>query len=245
MAKRFDPDKLSQRLAPLGFALNLPESHKGGISFVRSSGVKRLYEHVLIRTGTPTYAEAVISGASFTSCHECVSERDNRLRAFLSADSEFGTTLLRTPAEAKAWQKRLVENSDAYCKSMASDKGPLLIQRLAPIFTAVDSYVQRLGDFFAILDREFAFVSKISAAEQAAVGRMATNARQWLYVNSKDAKLASLALVRFGTEVEGRSSPFQNSHPRRDDGLAARLIILADYVRAMRLEYNTVGGLSR
>src|SRR5262245_62229629 len=112
MAKRFDPDKLLQRLAPLGFALNLPETHKGGISFVRPSSVERLYEHVLIRTGRPTYVEAVISGASFTSCHACVSERDDRLRALLSENSEFGTSLLSTSAEAKAWQKWLVENVD-------------------------------------------------------------------------------------------------------------------------------------
>ena len=114
MAKRFDPDKLSQRLALSGFALNLPETHKDGISFVRASSVERLYEHVLIRTGRPTYVEAVISGASFTSCHDCVSERDDRLRRFMSGDSEFGSSLIWTSAEAKAWQKRLGESADAY-----------------------------------------------------------------------------------------------------------------------------------
>jgi hypothetical protein len=102
MAKGFDPDKPSQCLAPFGFALNLPEVMKGGISFVRPSRVERLYEHILIRTGRPTYVEAVISGASFTGCHDCVSERDNRLRAFLSGDSQFGTSLLSTPTEAKS-----------------------------------------------------------------------------------------------------------------------------------------------
>jgi hypothetical protein len=187
----------------------------------------------------------VISGASFTSCHACVSERDDRLRAFLSKNSEFGTSLLSTSAEAKAWQKRLVENADAYCKLMAADKGPPLARRLQPIFTAVDLYVQGLGDMFAILDREFAFVSEASAEEQAEVDRLATNAHQWLYLNSEDAKLASIALVRFGSEVEGSASPFQDKLPRRNEGLAARLILLADYVRAQRIEYDMAGGLRR
>ena len=128
---------------------------------------------------------------------------------------------------------------------MASDKGPLLFQRLAPVFTAVDSYIQRLGDLFAILDSEFAFVPEASAAEQAEVDRLATSACQFLYLNRDDAKLASLTLVRFGSEMEGRASPFQHTIPPRDDGLASRLILLADYVRAKRSEYEMAGGLSR
>lgn len=245
MAKHFEPDKLLQCLAPFGFVFNLPEVMKGGISFVRPSSVNRLYEHVLIRTGSLTYAEAVISGASFTSCHNCISERDNCLRAFLSGGSDFGTAPFSTSAEVKEWQKRLVENADAYCKLIASKRGPLLFQRLASVFAAVDSYCQRLGDFFAILDREFAFMSEASLAEQAEVNRLATNAHQCLYLNSEDARLATLALVRFGSEVEGGASPFHKKIPHRDGGLASRLILLADYVRAMRLEYIMAGGLNR
>jgi hypothetical protein len=98
---------------------------------------------------------------------------------------------------------------------------------------------------FAILDREFAFVSEASAEEQAEVDRLAANARQWLYLNTNDAKLASITLVRFGSEVEGSASPFQGKLPRREDGFAARLILLADYVRAKRIEYDMVGGLRR
>lgn len=179
-SKRFDPDKLARPLRPYGFALNLPEVMKGGTSFVRPSSVERLYEHVLVRAGKATYGEAVISGASFTSCHAIVSERDDRFRIFLSGNSEFGTSLLRTSAEATVWQARLVENADAYCKSMAAEKGPALIRRLQPVFNAVDSYVRLLGDLFAVLDREFAFVSEGTADEQTEVDRLATNARQWL-----------------------------------------------------------------
>jgi hypothetical protein len=174
MAKRFNPNKLLQQLAPLGFALNLPETHKGGISFVRPSTVERLYEHVLIHTGRVAYAEAVISGATFTSCHPCVSEKDSHFRAFLSEGIWYQTSALETWAAAQAWQKRLVENADAYCKVMAAEKGPLLCQRLLPVFTVVDSYVQRFGDVFAILDREAEFVSEVSPKEQAEVERLAT-----------------------------------------------------------------------
>jgi hypothetical protein len=235
--KRFNPDKLAQHLEPYGFSLNLPEVMKGGISFVRRSSVKRLYEHVLIRTGKPTYAEAVISGASFTSCHPCVSERDHRFRAFLSGDADVETSLLLK--SARTFQQRLVENADQYCKSMAADKGPVLVQRILPVFKAVNSYAKALGDIFAILDREFAFVSEGSPDEQAQVDRLATFACRWWYLNSEDAKLASIALVRFGSQVEGSPSPFQNINRHRDSDLAARLILLTDYVRAKRLEYES------
>ena len=128
---------------------------------------------------------------------------------------------------------------------MASDKGPLLFQRLRPVFTAVDSYIRCLGDFFAILDREFAFVSETRPDEQVEVDRLATKARQWLYLNSEDAKLASIALVRFGSQIEGSPSPFQKKTPGRDDDVSSRLILLADYIRAKRLEYDMLGGLRR
>lgn len=245
MDHRIDPDKLSQRLAAFGFALNLPEVMKGGISFVRPSAVERLYEHVLIRAGKVAYAEAVISAATFTSCHACVSEKDDRFRAFLSEGARDQTSLLVTSATAQAWQKLLLENADTYCKRLTAEKGPFLHQRLQPVFTAVNWYVQKLGDMFAILDREFSFISETSADEQAEVDRLATKARQWLYLNSEDAKLASIALVRFGGEVEGSALPFQKETPGRDDYLSSRLILLADYIRAKRVEYDTVGGMSR
>ena len=245
MAKRFDPDKLSQRLAPFGFALNLPEVKKGGISFVRPSTVERLYEHVLISTRGVACAEAVISGATFASCHTCVSEKDDRFRAFLSEGTWYQTSALETWAAAQASQNRLVENADAYCKAMAAEKGPPLCQRLLAVFMAANSYVQRFGDMFAILDREAVFISEASPEEQAEVERLATLARSMLYLNSEDARLASIALVRFGKEVEDSASPFRSKLPQRDAGLAARLILLADHIRAKRLEYEMVGGLHR
>jgi len=245
MAKRFDPDRLSQRLAPFGFALNLPETHKAGISFIRPSTVARLHEHILIRTGKVAYAEAVISGATFTSCHPCVSETDERFRAFLSDGAWYRTSALESWAAAHSWQQRLVENADAYCKAMAAERGPQLAQRLLTVFTAVDSYIQRFGDLLAIFDREAAFVSEVSPEEQAEIERLATLARSMLYLSSEDGRLASFALVRFGKEVEGSTSLFESKVPHRDAGLAARLVLLTDHVRAMRLEYEMVGGLHR
>lgn len=245
MAKRFDPDKLSQRLAPFGFALNLPETQKGGISFIRLSTVARLHEHILISTGRVAYAEAVISGATFTNCPECVSETDERLRTFLSDGVWYRTSALETWDAAQSWQQRLVENADAYCRVMAAERGPKLARRLQPVFAAVDSYVQRFGDLLAIFDREAAFVSKVSPEEGAEVDRIANLARSILYLNSEDGRLASIALVRFGKEVEGFASPFRSKVPHRDTGLAARLVLLTDHVRAKRLEYERVGGIRR
>jgi hypothetical protein len=245
MAKRFDPEKLSQSLAPFGFTFNLPETHKAGISFVRPSIVSRLHEHILIRAGKVAYAEAVISGATFASCHPCVSETDERLRAFLSDGASYRTSALETWAAARSWQQRLVENADAYCKAMAAERGPQLAQRLLPVFAAVGSYVQRFGDLLAIFDREAAFVSEALPEEQAEVDRLSDLARSMLYLNSEDARLASIALVRFGKEVEGSASRFTAKVPQRDAGLAQRLVLLTDHVRKKRLEYEMVGGLYR
>lgn len=245
MAKRFDPHNLSQSLAPFGFALNLPETHKDGISFIRPSNAARLHEHILIRMGRVAYAEAVISGATFTSCHPSVSEMDERFRTFLSDGAWYRTSAFETWAAAQSWLQRLVENADAYCKTMAAERGPQLAQRLLPVFTAVDSYVQRFGDLLAIFDSEAAFVSEASADERAEVDHLAKLARSMLYLNSEDARLASIALVRFGEEVEGSTTPFRSKVPHRDAGLAGRLVLLTDHVRAKRLEYEMVGGLHR
>lgn len=245
MGRHFDSEKLERRLAPQRYVLNLPEVMKNGISFVRASSIDRMYEHLLIRPGKAAYAETVISAASFTSCHACVSEVDGRFRALLSGDSDYQISLIETSAEANAWQKRLVENADAYCRQMAAERGPLLAQRLQPVFDAVDSYVHALGDMFAILDREFAYLTETPSAEKAESIRLANLACSMLYLNSEDAKLASLALVRFGSDVEGQALPFHGKLPRQHDSLAARLILLADYVRTKRLEYDVAGGLCR
>jgi hypothetical protein len=61
----------------------------------------------------------------------------------------------------------------------------------------------------------------------------------------EDAKLASIALVRFGSEVEGTASAYQKKISGRDGDVSARLILLADFIRAKRLEYDTVGGWNR
>lgn len=239
--KRFDPEWLSERFAPLGFVLNLPEGMKGGISFIRPSTIDRLYEHVQIRTGTNTYVDTFLSAATRTSCHKCVSEADYRLRALLLGGSEMSreyphmsSTRLRSWAEARAWQKKLIDNADAYCRTMASDKGPLLLDRLRTVFVAVDAYVKKLGKMSLILDREFAYVSEGSPEERAEAGRLADLAHSMFYLDLDDARLASTALVRFGPDVEHRSSPFQGIKPHRDAALAGRLILLADYVRKCR-----------
>jgi hypothetical protein len=245
MEKRLDPDKLERLLAPHGFVLNLPEATKNGVSFVRPSALESLYEHILIRPGEVTYAEAVISAATFTSCHACVSERDNRFRAFLSGNSPFLTSSIYSSAAARTWQSRLVENADAYCTAATMDIGPKLTERLQPVVNAVSAYVQKLGDIFAILDREFAFVAEASAEEKLEIDRLQYLASSWLYLNAEDAKVASLAIVRFGPEIERHLCPFQGKTPRKDDDFGARLILLVDYVRKKRLEYEVGGGSYR
>ena len=196
--RRLNPEKLARLLASDGFVLNLPEAKKNGIYFIRPSKLERLCEHVLISAENPFYAEAVISAASFTSCHNCVSERDNRLRALLSGNSTYRNSRLLTAADAKAWQQKLVRNASTYCASAANELGPALTRRLLPVFGAVDMYVQLLGDPFAILDREFAFVNEAPIAERAIAEGLGNVAYRFLHVNSEDAKLAGTILARFG-----------------------------------------------
>lgn len=212
---------------------------------MRESSVERMYEHVLISAEGSVYAETAVSAATFTSCHACVSERDTRLRSLLADNSPFQTSLIRTSAEARLWEKRLIENADTFCGLTATEKGPLLAERLRPILAAVDQYVAHLGNVFAILDREFAFLNATSSEEQLETERIASLARSMLYLNLDDARLASLAVVRFGREVEEHERPFRDAVPHRDAGLAARLILLTDFIARQRDEYAGAGGLRR
>jgi hypothetical protein len=237
--KRFDPDRLAQRLAPHGFVLNLPETMKGGISFVRPSKIDRLYDHLLIRAGTSAFVDTAISAATFTSCHKVVSEEHYGLRSLLSGDSELkrryphmAASHLATWAEARAWQKKLIENADVYCNMLAAEKGLILIERLRDVFRAVDSYVTAMGKLSDIFSREFAYVSAGTSKEKIEVSRLADQGRSMYYLDLDDARLASAALLRFGPSVEDRA--FQGVKPHRDAGLAARLILLADYIRRYR-----------
>jgi hypothetical protein len=243
--KRLNSENLAKQLESLRFKLNLPEAKKDGISFIRRSSVDRLYEHLLIYAKNPVYAEIAISAATFTSCHACVSERDSHFRALLTGNTRYRTCMLGSAKEWKAWQQLLVDNLDSHCIAASTEKGPELVGRLQLVFDAVDAYAQKLGDMFAILDREFAFVSNTSPSEQAEIERLATLAHSMLYLNSEDAKLASLALVRFGAEVEGHPQPFHSKKPQRDKPLAARLILLADFVGKKRIEYRVAGGFRR
>jgi hypothetical protein len=184
------------------------------------------------------YAETVISAATFTSCHECVSECDKRFRALLCGEAFPQQKSLRTSAEVKEWQKRLIENADSYSSLAARAKGPVLTRRLQPVFNAVDAYLRRVGDLFAVFDREFAFLQDTSPTELSQMRRM-------LWVHSEDSKLASFLLIRFGSEIEGCEAPFRDQVPHRNADLNARLILLQDFIRKKRLEYEIVGGLYR
>jgi hypothetical protein len=243
--KRFDPERLSQLLAPCQFTINSPEFVKGRLSFVRRSSFERLYEHLLITTTNPAYVETVMSGASFRSCHDCVSEIDTRFRSFMATDARYQKSDVSTAVKAVAWQKRLVENADTFCKSMAKEKGPALAKRLAAVFKLVELYVIALGEISSVLDREYSFVTEIPRADQIEADRLASQARSMLYLNSEDAKLASVTLVRYGPIIEGEDSAFRGKKPYQNTTLAARIILLTDYIRVKRFDYDTDRGLYR
>jgi hypothetical protein len=237
-------DKIGKRLAPHGFQLNLPEAKKNGISFIRPSSVSRLYEHILISAENPVYAEVVISASWRTTCHACVSELDNRFRAMLSGDSEFQTTWISVSAESKDWQRQLIENADAYCVAAAAALSPVLSERLSHVFNVVDRYTTRLGDVFAVLDREFAFFNEADHQERSEAERMAILAHQMYHLDLDDSKLASLVLIRFGDKVEGSEKPFHGRVPHRDVELTRRLILLSDFFQMKRNEFMRSQGQS-
>jgi hypothetical protein len=237
MARRFNADRVARLLAPSGFVLNLPEVMKGGVSFVRPSLFPRLYEHVLFVTSNVVYAETVLSAATFTSCHRCVSEPDKRFSAFLSKGDLFGASDLGTAEMQRLWQQRLVENADAFCRTMAAEKGPALVERLRPVFAAVDSYVAAMEDMAAIFDREFAFVNNRPAHERAEIERLASETRAFFYLDLEDARLASCIVLRLAPQVEGKEDPFLGVNARQDEGLAARLVMLSDFIRIKRTSF--------
>ena len=232
----FKTDKLAKQLEPYRFQLNLPETRKGGISFVRRSSVERLFEHLLISATNPAYAEVVISASSFTICHSSVSERDSRLRALLSDGCEFRTTTLNNSFEAQQWLQKLIDKADEYCTLASVDCGPLLVSRLHPFFESVDAYVDRLDDIYSIFDHEHAFLLEASAEEQHEIDRLATHSYNMLYLDLDDSKLAALILSRYSYEVDGCS--YLDKVPHRDTGLAARLVLLAEFVSRRRMEYS-------
>ena len=114
--------------------------------------------------------------------------------------------------------------------------GPALIQRLRPVFDAVERYEKALGDLYSIFDRESEFLAKATSREQAEVDRLAQFGSSNLYLNADDAKLASLALVRSRNRLEAEHAV---------EGLAARLILMTDVVGKRRGEYRALGGLAR
>ncbi len=266
-AIRFNVDQLARLLVPHGFSLNLPEAFKrhfgdvanddersnrdlskllkSRISFARPSAAPRLYDHIRICPPPEAFAELIVSAATFESCHRSVSNVDGRFRTFLSENSQFQTSHLTTAADVATWLRRLAENASTFCEFAAAEIGPALSQRLQPTFTAVDRYEQSLGDMFSIFEREFAFVAAASANEQAEIERLTDFGSRMLYLKSEDAKLASFALVQFGSEVDGKSSWHRDAARRPVEELIPRLILLTDLVRKRRGEYEGMNGLAR
>jgi len=229
---RLNRDRLTRLMTAEGFALNLPEALKGGISFIRESCEPRLYEHIRVVPPPGAHAELILSAATFTSCHSPVSEIDDRFRTFLTGNTPYRAAHLTTANEARAWVDRLAANASSFARTASMERGPLFAQRLQSAFDAVDRCTKSLGDLFSIFDREFAFLGEATNVEKAETERLARFGWRNLYLNSEDAELASFLLVRFADKSAGLE-------------LTARLILLTDYIRKQRCEYAHVGGLGR
>lgn len=241
MTKRLSANSLQTKLKPLGFLHNLPEVHKGGISFVRPSSVERLYEHLQISPGISTSVDLVISAASFTSCHRCVSEKDDRFRLFLSNGNWIGTVRTETASDVKEWQNQLIDHLQEYCERLADESGVSLAARMRRTFSAVDRYIHRFGDLFEVFDREYAFSNEGSADEKSSIEWLSFEAKRWLYLASDDATLASTAVIRWGREIEEQDLCVRGKLLCENAPLSARLILIADHIRNQRDRYEAVG----
>jgi hypothetical protein len=115
-----------------------------------------------------------------------------------------------------------------------------LIERLQPVFLAVNSYIAKLGDLSAIFDREFAFIHEGTDAERNEVNELTFQAERILYLETEVTKLACVTVIRFGSEVEKAPNPFLSKRFFRDGNLSARLILLVEHLRKKRIEYTTV-----
>jgi len=138
-------DRLSGILNPQGFWLQHADFDTKDFTFVRQSTIPRLYEHLNVRGGLvgrrlgqikdeAVRATTAISGSTGHSHDRCVSEEDNALLYALETNKERHYTLVRTRAEAKVWENRLAQAADFHCRATAQSKGPLLRERLQPVF---------------------------------------------------------------------------------------------------------------
>jgi hypothetical protein len=233
-------DRLRALLEPQGFWMHDVDSVTKTIAFVRQSGISPLYEHLSVygqgKKGEAVYAKNSISGSSSQSQDECVAEEDLGLIYALESDGDRHWTLVNTTTEANAWERKLAQVADSYCRATSDAMGPLLKERLHPAFLAVSRYIAKLGNIKNIFASEFRYFEEASEIHRDSAERLASLIGQaggsW-----EDVQLACLVLFQFAAEVEGREAPFRDKRWHEDANLRARIYLLVDFICDHRKMY--------
>jgi hypothetical protein len=198
------------------------------------------YEHLNItgqgQGGEAVYATTAVSGSLGHSQDDCVSAIDLTLLYALETDKDRHWTMLRTKAEAEAWEDRLARSADSHCRSTTESKGRLLRERLQPAFAAVDRYIAKLGKVTDIFASEFRFFQTAPEASRRDAERLASLVGS-LDSKSEDVELACLVLFLFAAEIEERRDAFRETKWHSDPSLRVRIYLLADYLGRQRMNY--------
>lgn len=243
MAKMMlDPIRLTALLEPLGFSLVYADSFTKNISFVRSSHIPRLFEHLFVggggKKGEAVSAQTSISGAFFITFDECVAERDDNALLFeLGTDRSHHWTIVNNRDEAMAWEKKLANVADFHCRRTANMSGPALSDRLQSAFSARDRYVEKIGNATDVFDSEFAYFENSPLDQKQLASRLHAMGSVSIGL-SDDFKLACLVVAKFGSEVEGRENPYGKSKWHEDATLRTRVYMLVDFFTQERKRYQ-------
>jgi len=233
-------DRLSVLLKPQGFWLRDADSVTKTIAFVRPAHIPRLYEHLNVhgqgKVGEAVCATTAISGSTSHSCDECISEEDMTLLYILETNKDRHWTLVRSKEEAKSWERKLAQHTDSQCRATTQAKGPALRDRLCPVFDAVDRYILRLGNIYAVFASEFQYFFNATEERRNEAERLASLIG-YIGESIDDVELACLVLFLFAPEVEGPENVFRDKKWHEDSSLRARVYLLVDFIREKRHMY--------
>jgi hypothetical protein len=234
MASRFPRiEKLALRLRPYGF----DHGYDCGIfeiGFARPSVVPNLFEHLLVcgqgKHSEVLYAWTALSAIKHFDQDECVSIRDLDLMFHLERDADRHWTEIRTPADKKDWENRLIESADDACRKTSQKHGAELLQRIAQERLVADQFVALVGDLSTVLDREFAYL-KETPHEQ--LQRIA----YWSWSHNDNRLLAGHLFFRLAKDIDERLLENCNCRLRENDSLRRLLHMISDHVATCRSRY--------
>ncbi|MBX9679589.1 MAG: hypothetical protein K2X38_12555 [Gemmataceae bacterium] len=115
--------------------------------------------------------------------------------------------MIRNKKDAEIWEERLARVADSQCRATALSKGPSLLERLQPAFSAVDRYIAKVGNLNDVFASEFRYFQEAPADQRSEAERLASLIGN-IGESSEKVQLACLIVFLFASEVEGRTDAF-------------------------------------